>query len=580
MTLYTEGLIARPGRNVLDDVVTGQFDAAEAAFDQAWFENPVSATRRINELTRAQQGPIVSPAYPAWGIDEVRAEPETPLLTAEEARARVKESGLDITIDDAGIRAGALDILIERKREERERQLVLQNAPASTVPVQLLAGFAASAIDPINLAAGFVPVVGQARYASMLAQAGSRAARFGVRARVGALQGAVGTAAVEPLILYASEMDQADYGLADSLLNVAFGTVLGGGLHASGGYLSDLRTSRLLTHQDGGTAATGAEGVELQPAQRSPLAEAIARGDDDPMLALRQLLERGLQADRQNILNAAQIRAREELLPTIRAELEEVAAGRIPNVGTLRTEQGALQRSLDQLDDTFRPLAKEFQQQRMTRKQAERAAREAIAEERQRLNARLAEINDALDTNRQSELARAELARIDRGELPERYAGPVTERAAEIANGFELRQTARAVAEAAPWEVRESALRSAVAQAVSGRAVDVEPVFDMASPGKRPQAIERLKNLARPEPDPEGTAMSQRADQAVRESATADELESMQRALSDDESIAREMAEQVGFDLDAALRDANLLLRDADVFSRAARAAAVCQLRT
>jgi len=68
MTLYTEGLIARPGRNVLDDVVTGQFDAAQAAFDQAWFENPVSATRRINELTRAQQGPIVSPAYPGWGI--------------------------------------------------------------------------------------------------------------------------------------------------------------------------------------------------------------------------------------------------------------------------------------------------------------------------------------------------------------------------------------------------------------------------------------------------------------------------------------------------------------------------------
>lgn len=73
--------------------------------------------------------------------------------------------------------------------------------------------------------------------------------------------------------------------------------------------------------------------------------------------------------------------------------------------------------------------------------------------------------------------------------------------------------------------------------------------------------------------------MSQRADQTVRESASADELESMQRTLSDDEAIAREMAEQVGFDLDAAMRDADILVRDSTVFSSAFRAAAVCQLR-
>ena len=46
MTLYTDGLIIRRDRNILDDVVTGQFDAAEAAFDQAMFENPTNAARR------------------------------------------------------------------------------------------------------------------------------------------------------------------------------------------------------------------------------------------------------------------------------------------------------------------------------------------------------------------------------------------------------------------------------------------------------------------------------------------------------------------------------------------------------
>ncbi len=38
MPIYTDGLIINPGQNPLDSVVTGQFDAAEAAFDQAMFE--------------------------------------------------------------------------------------------------------------------------------------------------------------------------------------------------------------------------------------------------------------------------------------------------------------------------------------------------------------------------------------------------------------------------------------------------------------------------------------------------------------------------------------------------------------
>lgn len=580
MTLFTEGVIRNPGRNLLDDVVTGQFDAAEAAFDQAMFENPLNAARRINELSTAQEGELRSPAYPAWGIDEVRSEPETPLLSAEQARARVKESGLDISIDDTGIRAGALDILIERKREERQRQLVLQNAPASTVPVQLLAGFAASAVDPINLAAGFIPVVGQARYAAMLGNASTRAARFGVRARVGALQGAVGTAAVEPLVLYASSQDQADYGMADSLLNIAFGTVLGGGLHATGGLVSDMRRGSLLndinTTAGAGDAATPLD-IEA-PAQRSAMDDLIARADEDPMTALRSSLDKAIAADRENIRSAALIQAREELVPTIRAELEDIATGRLPSVGTLRTEQGALQRSLTELDDTFRPMAKEFQAQRMTRKQAERAARDAIAEERQRLNARLAEIDDALDTNRQGELARADLARLDRGELPERYAGPVMDRVEQITGGFELSQTARAVAEAAPWQVRESALRSAVAQAASGRPVDVEAIFELNNPATRPQALERIAKPVRTEPDPEGAAMSRRADQTAQQS-TADELTTMEQALNDDLALANEMADQAGVDIQPLLRDADVLVRDADTFAAAFRAASVCQLR-
>jgi len=577
MALFTDGNIIDRNYNPLDDIVTGQFDAAEAAFDQAMFENPTSAARRIGELNRAEQGEVISPAYPAYGIPERRAEPETPLLTAEQARARIKEEGLDLTVDDAGIRAGALDILIERKREETKRKFILDNAPASTVPVQLLAGFAASALDPINVASAFVPVVGEARYASMLARAGqSVAARAAVRAQVGAIEGAVGAAMVEPLVLYASARDQADYDLTNSLLNVAFGSVLGGGLHAAGGLVSDLRRGNLLEQVRVESLAEAPQGAEV----RATTPEiALRRGDDDPMLRLSDSLARGIEADRVRIAEASAIQARDDLVPQIRAELEAVAAGRLPNVGDLKTERSAIEKSLASLDESYSVRAKDFQRQGLTRKQAERAARDAITEERQRLTERQQEVETALSGNARAEQARAELSRLRRGEIPERYQAKIAERAGQISAGFDLRQTARAMAEAAPWQVRESALRTAVAQAVTGRPIDVEPLFHLADPAKRKAALERIKEPVKTVSDPEGEAAAYMADETA-DALDGTDLEGAERMLADELALTQEMASQAGVDVAPFVREADALVADAETFAAAYRAAALCQLRT
>lgn len=579
MTLFTEGLVVRRDRNLLDDVVTGQFDAAEAAWDQQAFENPVAAARRLAQLDEAEQGRVVRPAMTARGYTSpaVRAEPETPLLTAEQARARIKEEGLDLTVDDAGIRAGALDILIERKREETKRKFILDNAPASTVPVQLLAGFAASVLDPINVASAFVPVVGEARYASMLARAGqSVAARAAVRARVGAIEGAVGAAMLEPLILYASARDQADYDLTNSLLNVAFGSALGGGLHSAGGLIGDLRRGTLLD-------AVKAEAPEIAPnataTPRAAAQEFALRVDENPMLALRDSLERGIAADRVRLAEDAGRQAREALIPEIRAELSEVAAGRLPNVRDLRVEQAAVQRTLDTLDDTFKARAKEFQGQRMTRKQAERAARDAIAEERQRLNERKAELESATDVNRQAEIARGELSALQRGEIPQRYQERIDAETNRIASGFDLRQTARSKAEAAPWQVRETALRAAVAQSVTGRAVNVEALFDLSDPAKRSAALQRIKEPVETVADPEGEIAGYAADETAKMLDGTD-LPGAQKMLEDELALTEEIAAQAGLDVAPYLRDANVLAADAETYAAAYRAAALCQLRT
>lgn len=577
MTLFTDGLIVRRDRNLLDDVVTGQFDAAEAAWDQQAFDNPVMAARRISELADAEQGEVIRPAMTARGYTSpaVRAEPESPMLPAEVARARVKEEGLDLSIDDGGIREGVLEILVERKRAEAQRKFLLDNAPASTIPVQLLAGFAASAIDPINIASAFIPVVGEARYASMLANATTRAARFGVRARVGALEGAVGAAMVEPLVLYASAQDQADYDITNSLLNVAFGSVLGGGLHAAGGLVTDIRRGSLLEQARAESLASAPAGVE---ARATTPEIALRRGDDDPMLRLSDSLARGIEADRARIAEASAIQARDDLIPQIRAELQAVAEGRLPNVADLKGERSAINRSLSTLDESFRDRAKAFQQQGLTRKQAERAARDAITEERQRLTERSLEVDDALAGNRSAEQARAELSRLERGEIPERYQARIDEAAGKAASGFELRQTARAMAESAPWQVRESALRAAVAQAVTGRQVDVEPIFHLADPAKRQAALERIKEPIRTVSDPEGEVAAYMADETAN-SLDGTDLEGAERMLADEQALTDEIAAQAGIDLKPFLREAEELAADAETYAAAYRAAALCQLR-
>ena len=86
----------------------------------------------------------------------------------------------------------------------------------------------------------FIPIVGQARFASMVARAGLTQARFGK----GAIEGLVGIAAVEPLVYTAATREQSDYGLVDSLIAVTFGGILGGGLHVGIGKLKDFNTHR------------------------------------------------------------------------------------------------------------------------------------------------------------------------------------------------------------------------------------------------------------------------------------------------------------------------------------------------
>lgn len=140
--------------------------------------------------------------------------------------------------------------------------------------------------------------------------------------------------------------------------------------------------------------------------------------------------------------------ARQDLEPKLRVELEQEAAGILPNVKDVKAELSTVAQSLAALDDTFKARAKDFQQQGQTRKQAEQSARKAIDAERLDLTDRQASLNEALGGNRSAEQARADLNALSRGEVPQRFQERVSQHADAIVKGFDKSPLAANVAEA------------------------------------------------------------------------------------------------------------------------------------
>lgn len=146
--------------------------------------------------------------------------------------------------------------------------------------------------------------------------------------------------------------------------------------------------------------------------------------------------------------DSALVTARQDLEPTLRIELEQEAAGILPNVKDVKAELSSVARSLESLDGSLKARAKEFQQQGQSRKQAEQSARQAIEAERLDLSDRQASLNESLGSNRTAEQARADLNALDRGEVPQRLQDRISQRADTIVKGFDKKPLSAGVAEA------------------------------------------------------------------------------------------------------------------------------------
>lgn len=226
--------------------------AIGAAGSDAFEDSATQQLIGIHDLTRAKGGnEIAQPVSDPMGApiptyeEEPRQQPNADHIDMIDALDQVKKAGLDKTLklpNEPDIAPAALAIMIDRARTRAEHAATIARGPQGLVPDAMMLGtsFLVGAVDPLNIASAFVPVIGELRYGKLLAGAGeSAAARAGIRAGVGAAQGVTGQALLEPIDWYAHSQDGRDFGMSDVLHNLIFGGLLGAGLHAGGGALSD-----------------------------------------------------------------------------------------------------------------------------------------------------------------------------------------------------------------------------------------------------------------------------------------------------------------------------------------------------
>jgi hypothetical protein len=239
VTIFTKAptVNRRAYRYGLDELSSGS--GIGTRFEEDLANNPFTGLTRDTRLDIAERG---APTY-AFRAPGPRKEPDSELLDRDTANTKYGIQG-QLSFDKP-VRERTAKLLNEWATERLERESVLRRADATvTAGVgRFSASLMATALDPINIATAFIPVVGPARYARWLGQAGT-AGRAGIRAGVGAAEGAIGAAAVEPLIYSQAQRQQRPYDLWDSMTNVVFGAVIGGGLHSAGGAVLDKLTAR------------------------------------------------------------------------------------------------------------------------------------------------------------------------------------------------------------------------------------------------------------------------------------------------------------------------------------------------
>ncbi|KKN24640.1 hypothetical protein LCGC14_0892820 [marine sediment metagenome] len=199
------------------------------------FENVVPAEYRI-EVQRFQR----------------ELERTADFLTVEEANIQGKPFGLQY---EHPLTQEALDLDIEDKKRRIMRQSLIGGASPGIFGkgIDLAMAFLGQAIDPLNIAVSFIPIVSQARAAAIANRL--RLAHIGSRTVKGFIEGAVGNALIEPVVIAGENIRNRDYALRESAINILFGGFIGVASHQTLGRGIEFVQTRAVYNRATGDAA-------------------------------------------------------------------------------------------------------------------------------------------------------------------------------------------------------------------------------------------------------------------------------------------------------------------------------------
>lgn len=227
--------------NAVNLVETPFGDAIRGSVANAIRQNsPLDFMRRSMELSEKKSesyyvAPPKDPTDPSSYGRPVEGEYRTRrMLTKEQANESYSIPGkLNF---DSDITEDAAKVIKARKEEELEIERTLDGAHGIIKNgAMFTTELVTSMLDPLNFAANFIPVVGEARMASMVGRMG----RHGARLARGGLEGMVGQGVIEPFAYLTHNQEMSDYTMYQALQSLLMGGLGGAGLHEGFGALGD-----------------------------------------------------------------------------------------------------------------------------------------------------------------------------------------------------------------------------------------------------------------------------------------------------------------------------------------------------
>jgi hypothetical protein len=178
-------------------------------------------------------------------------EAKQPFLTSQEPSVKLtvddanKKYGIPGKLSfDSEIREDAAQLMYDRKKREVTTEEILgQRTPGQTM-MSIPQSIAASILDPVNLAASFIPIVGEARLLKLgqtvfKTAKPSLAVRAGAKAIAGGANAAITTAPIQMATAGLLNEYQADYDMNSALVDTAYAAVGGAVLHTGLGLVAD-----------------------------------------------------------------------------------------------------------------------------------------------------------------------------------------------------------------------------------------------------------------------------------------------------------------------------------------------------